>query len=119
MLDNFPLSKGHTLVVPKRHITDLSELKDSEKLDVFNTIAKVEKALMETIGCEGTDLRQHFRPFLPETQLSIRHVHFHVIPRGYNDELFMRAMKYQRSIRQRLSSKEKKDMGIRILKNLE
>ncbi|NLI56306.1 DUF362 domain-containing protein, partial [bacterium] len=41
LLDIFPVTKGHTLIIPKRHILKLEDLNNEEILDIFETFKKV------------------------------------------------------------------------------
>ncbi|NIP61563.1 MAG: HIT domain-containing protein, partial [Nitrosopumilaceae archaeon] len=52
-LDAFPLAKGHTLVIPKKHRSKIQEMTDAENSDLFNlvhkTIAKVDSITGATL----------------------------------------------------------------------
>lgn len=45
-LGGFPISEGHTLVIPKRHVTSLFELPEDEQAAVWSLVARV-RALRE------------------------------------------------------------------------
>jgi diadenosine tetraphosphate (Ap4A) HIT family hydrolase len=38
ILDNFPVSKGHALVIPKRHVATIWDLTSEEYSDVFDLV---------------------------------------------------------------------------------
>ena len=40
-LDAFPLSRGHTLVIPKYHYEKVQDMTDLDNTDLFNTVHKV------------------------------------------------------------------------------
>ncbi len=40
-LGGFPISEGHTLVIPKRHVTSLFELPEDEQAAVWSLVARV------------------------------------------------------------------------------
>jgi len=40
-LDAFPLSRGHTLVIPKCHYEKVQDMTDMDNTDLFNTVHKV------------------------------------------------------------------------------
>jgi len=44
--DNFPVSKGHSEIIPKKHIESFFELNNDEIIQLFNLIKKV-KILIE------------------------------------------------------------------------
>ncbi len=48
--------------------------------------------ILENVA-SGCDIRQHCKPFLPESRLKVNHVHFHVLPREFQDELFLHSQK--------------------------
>jgi diadenosine tetraphosphate (Ap4A) HIT family hydrolase len=74
------LMPGHLLVVPKRHVVHLAELDADERLELFDTVIEYQQQIMKTFA-SGCDISQHDRPFLPQSQLKIDHVHFHLRPR--------------------------------------
>ena len=71
-LDVFPLSKGHTLVVPKKEIDYIFDLDDAllSELNIFSK--KVAKALETAIKCKriGTAV----------IGLEVPHAHLHLVP---------------------------------------
>jgi len=75
-LDIFPLSKGHTLVIPKKEVDYLFDL-DSDILAGLNVFAqRVAKAIDKTIECK--------RVGVVVLGLEVPHAHIHLIP--LNDE---------------------------------
>ena len=71
-LDVFPLSKGHTLVVPKKEIDYIFDLDDAvlSELNIFSK--KVAKAIEKAIKCKriGTAV----------IGLEVPHAHLHLVP---------------------------------------
>ena len=45
LLDIFPVTKGHTLIIPKKHILKLENLNNEEVLDIFETFKKVKNGI--------------------------------------------------------------------------
>ena len=39
--DEFPITKGHTLVVPKRHVASIFDLSDEEQAAIWQFVAQV------------------------------------------------------------------------------
>jgi diadenosine tetraphosphate (Ap4A) HIT family hydrolase len=39
--DSFPVSKGHVLVLPKRHVATIWDLSDEEYVDIFDLLKQV------------------------------------------------------------------------------
>ncbi len=87
LLSNPRKVPGHFLVLPKRHVEKPWELTNEELTDIFALIFLIETKIIGKLG-DGCDIRQNFRPFLPESRLKADHVVFHVYPRALNDYLY-------------------------------
>ena len=79
-LDAFPLARGHTLVIPKRHYEKVQDMTDNDNSDLFNTVLKVISKVDIVTG--STLLAIHNGK---ESGQEIPHVHVHLIPRQSND----------------------------------
>jgi histidine triad (HIT) family protein len=88
LLDYRPIVPGHSLVIPKKHYESIAQIPTAELHAIFALVGDVEKAVMGATGAQGVDLQQHFRPFIPEGELKVNHLHFHILPRKPYDELF-------------------------------
>ena len=73
-LADYPLTKGHSIVVWKKPITDLHLLNPKEYEHLMEAVEKVRNTLMKTLKVEKVYLM-----YMDE----IKHVHWHLIPR-YN-----------------------------------
>lgn len=83
-LDIFPANRGHTLVIPKKHVKDIHEA-DSETYSYVAAAAKkVADILAGKLGSEGTTIFQMSREAGWQT---VFHLHMHVIPRWEEDGL--------------------------------
>jgi histidine triad (HIT) family protein len=71
-LDIFPLSKGHTLVVPKKETDYIFDIEDDEYKGLFLFAKKVAKAIEKIIPCQKVGLTI--------IGLEVRHAHIHLIP---------------------------------------
>src|SRR5664280_259798 len=56
MFDSFPISPGHALVIPKRHIASLFEATEMELTDVFDLIAKTHTQLLRDLNPGGFNI---------------------------------------------------------------
>jgi len=90
LASNPRLAFGHLLVVPKRHIEKPWNVRDDEIMAVWKLIKKYQKLLVERVG-DGCDVRQNYRPFLKQGKLKINHLHWHLIPRKNQDELYVKS----------------------------
>jgi len=114
VLDAYPVVEGHSLVIPKKHHRALWEIPREELNGIFDLIIEVEKSLLQNLHCEGVDLRQHYRPFVPESKLKKDHLHFHLIPRKSWDELFKKAGTKETELRKEPVKKELESLAERI-----
>ena len=80
-LDAFPLSRGHTLVIPKCHYEKVQDMTDMDNTDLFNTVHKVISKVDKLTG--ATLLAIHNGK---DSGQEIPHVHVHLIPRQSSDQ---------------------------------
>lgn len=109
MLSNPWLMEGHLLVVPKRHVEKLSELKEDEKKELLDTVIEFEEKILSKIA-PGCDIKQHHRPFLPESDLKVNHLHFHLQPRNFEDEIYKKVQVFEKDVFKWVSEEEKVKM---------
>lgn len=83
-LDIHPLRVGHTLVIPKAHTVDLSDVSPSDWAAVTELTSEVAKLLRRRLGTSGENLMVASGP---GSEQSIFHLHVHVIPRKPGDDL--------------------------------
>lgn len=81
-MDIFPLSPGHTLVVPKEHHPDLYAMPDHLTAAVMRTARRVALAMAQAIGPDGMNLFQANGPAAGQT---VFHFHMHILPRRLGD----------------------------------
>lgn len=101
VLSNPRLTPGHLLVIPKRHAEALWELNAEEERALFETAIKYQKRIVEKFST-GCDLRQNYRPFLPESEVKVNHMHLHLVPRNFEDELYQKSQRFEREMFQPL-----------------
>lgn len=83
-LDISQTTKGHTLIVPKKHfenIFDLDKIYASEIMKAANIVANF---LKDKLGVENINLLNNSGILAGQT---VMHFHLHVIPRYGNDEV--------------------------------
>ncbi len=91
------LMPGHLLVIPRRHAEKLSELSADEKTELFKIVEQYEEKLLRS-GAPGCDIRSHYRPFMPESRLKVDHLHIHLLPRAFGDELYKKSMIFEKEL---------------------
>jgi histidine triad (HIT) family protein len=82
LLNPFPLTAGHALVVPRPHVKDLYELPDALAGPILSTAARVARAARLAFGADGVTLRQNNGA---ASDQHLFHFHLHVIPRFDGD----------------------------------
>src|SRR5690349_4952061 len=76
-LDGFPVTPGHTLVAPKRHVASLFDLPDEEQAAVWVLVAQVRAMLLAEGKPDGFNVGLNDGTSAGQT---VMHAHVHVIP---------------------------------------
>ena len=85
LMDAYPLTKGHCLVIPKRHHERLDELTAKSRAQLFNIGNKIVEAQKKAgLGIQGTNLLVNDGKAANQT---VPHLHLHLIPRESGDLL--------------------------------
>jgi len=102
MLNKYPYIGGHLLIAPKRHVGELDELKNTEKLELMNLATKSVSVLREAMCPHGfnigINLGQVAGAGIPE------HIHIHIVPRWSGDTNFVPILGEARIINEHLES---------------
>lgn len=81
-LDMHPLSKGHTLVIPKPHVARLEELNFEDCEALFKSVYELVSTIQDAVNAPSTTIAINNGV---ESGQEIQHVHVHIIPRFKND----------------------------------
>ena len=81
ILDMGPATRGHALILPKKHFADVTEISGETAAKVLPLAAKIGTAMKKSLGCAGFNLVQNNGTAAGQT---VFHFHVHVIPR-YED----------------------------------
>lgn len=84
-MDISPVTKGHTLIIPKKHAENVYELDEEIAGHLFSVVPKIANALNETFHPQGLNLLQNNGSFAGQ---SVFHFHLHLIPRYDNNDGF-------------------------------
>ena len=79
-LDAFPVAKGHTLVIPKKHFSQIQDMPDNVNQKLFDIVHKI---IPKTDSVKGSTLVLIHNG--KESGQEIMHVHVHLIPRGLDN----------------------------------
>ena len=81
-LDNYPVSKGHTLVVPRRHVASLWDMTADEYTDAFTLVRQAKDMLQKQFKPAGFNVGVNCGEAAGQ---SVLHAHIHIIPRYTGD----------------------------------
>jgi histidine triad (HIT) family protein len=110
-LDKYPISVGHTLVLPKKHFARVNDLSQKEFCALYARVHALNRHITSKLGAQASHIS--INDGAAANQL-IPHVHVHIIPRSENDSAGFTARKLMRrdemeEIRRKL---ETKDLGL-------
>ena len=87
LLNLYPYNNGHLLIVPYRHIGELSNLNDEEASELMKELQLSQRALIDTLKPEGFNIGANLGR---SSGAGITdHLHFHIVPRWNGDTNFM------------------------------
>jgi ATP adenylyltransferase len=86
VLNRFPYSSGHVMVVPRRHVPDILALTPDEGSAVFSGMQRAVEALDAAMNPGGYNVGINQGAV---AGASVEHVHLHVVPRWGGDTNFM------------------------------
>ena len=77
-LDVGPVSRGHSLLIPKRRFVELDDVPTEVAAALGAVLPRLVKAVKLATGCAGVNVLQNNGEAAGQ---AVMHVHFHVIPR--------------------------------------
>jgi histidine triad (HIT) family protein len=77
-LDVNPLSRGHTLVIPKEPAATIDQLSDEAAAAIGRVLPRIARAVLAATGARAFNILQNNGA---EAHQAVFHVHFHIIPR--------------------------------------
>jgi histidine triad (HIT) family protein len=77
-LDIFPLSPGHTLVIPKEAAETLDQLSDASAAAIGRVLPRIARAVLAATGATAYNVLQNNGAAAHQ---AVFHVHFHIIPK--------------------------------------
>lgn len=86
-LDLFPVNRGHTLVIPKRHVTDLATCSSDVAGELFARAQALAPTIVEATGATGFNV---WTANGADAGQEIFHLHLHILPRFRDDEFGLR-----------------------------
>jgi len=83
-LDISPVSKGHTLVLPKKHYETIMDADEQTLYELIKTVKKLSNAVMKAMKADGINVETNNKRAAGQL---VPHLHVHLIPRFENDGL--------------------------------
>ena len=80
--DGFPVSPGHTLIIPKRHVGSFFDLFPDERADLLKLLDAAKKEVDQKFTPQGYNIGINDGPAAGQT---VPHLHIHLIPRYIGD----------------------------------
>lgn len=84
-LDISQTTKGHTLVIPKKHAEDVFSMSEEDMCHIFSVVPKLANALKTTFNADGMNIVNNNKPVAGQT---VFHYHVHLIPRYSTEDSF-------------------------------
>ncbi len=87
IMNLYPYNSGHLMIVPFRHIGNLTNLTNEEFLEIFQFLKLMSDALYKTMKPDGFNIGSNIGR---SAGAGIdEHIHFHIVPRWNGDTNFM------------------------------
>ncbi len=83
VMNKFPYANGHLLVLPTRHVQDLTQLSRDEMGDLLLTVEKSREILGRAMNPDGYNVGLNLGKIAGAGVGE--HLHFHIVPRWYGD----------------------------------
>ena len=81
--DGFPISPGHTLIIPKRHVGSFFEISKEERDALLDLLDQAKKVIAKELSPDSFNIGINDGPAAGQT---VPHLHIHLIPRFKGDQ---------------------------------
>lgn len=87
VMNKYPYSPGHMMIIPNIHTDKIEELEDEVWLEMSIRVKQAVKMLKETLNAEGVNIGMNLSKAAGAG--IAEHVHYHVLPRWVGDTNFI------------------------------
>ena len=87
LLNRFPYTSGHLMVLPNRPVAELEALTDEEQAELWGTVRDAVVALKAALSCEAVNIGLNLGEAAGGSQSD--HLHVHCVPRWLGDANFV------------------------------
>ncbi|MCB1249445.1 MAG: HIT domain-containing protein [Acidimicrobiales bacterium] len=102
ILNAYPYTNGHVLVLPNRAVADLDGLDEIEHVELWSTVRDAVAAIRAAYGCDGVNVGMNLGRAAGAGVPT--HLHVHALPRWNGDTNFMTAVAETRVMPESLGS---------------
>jgi len=92
-----PVSKYHTLVIPKKHYENLYDIPEKELVEIMKVVKKIVLMYRKKFGIKNVQI---FNSSGKEAQQEVPHFHFHIVPRKAGDGQDIKMKKYPELVKE-------------------
>lgn len=110
IMNLFPYTGGHLMVVPVRHVADISDLEPPEQVELLQLAGRCTTAIRSRMKAEGFNLGINIGKTAGAGVLD--HLHLHIVPRWNGDTNFMPVLGETRVISEALDDTYSKLKGV-------
>lgn len=86
ILDRFPSSVGHGLVISKNHYRNIFDIDENSYAKLMKIANRYAKIIAQVTKCEGVNILQNSGEVAGQ---SVYHIHIHIIPRYSKDDVII------------------------------
>lgn len=102
LLNAYPYTNGHVMVLPNRAVPELGDLEEVERRELWSLVEDAVQALRGAFGCEGVNVGLNLGAAAGAGVPG--HLHVHVLPRWAGDTNFMTSVAETRVLPESLGS---------------
>ncbi len=102
IMNRFPYTNGHVMVVPVRHTGRMEDLSDEESLDLMHLVRTMIAVFKEEFKADGVNVGINIGRAAGAGLEE--HVHIHMVPRWFGDNNFMPVVGETRMIPEHLNA---------------
>lgn len=87
MLNRYPYANGHLMIMPYKHVADITDLSESETLEMME-LAKISSIILRE-ECKAQGINMGANLGSAAGAGIAEHLHFHIVPRWHGDSQFL------------------------------
>lgn len=91
ILDISQATKGHTLVMPKKHYENILQIPEDDYIKVMSKVKKIAQVILKAFDAKGLNILNNCNEVSGQT---VMHFHVHIIPRYNTDDIQIKFTDY-------------------------